>query len=571
MDLETYGKDFIIPYCFCLIYRNKKLVFYGEKTCITSGFKWIFDTCVSNTVFYAHNLNFDGNVILNFLPSNINLDDSFTILKRGDFYSLCLTDGQKKIILKCSAKILPLSLEEIGYTFNVGNKIVVDHSKADKDSINDMSFKTSIKAYCENDATMVTRFLTKVSLSLNGLERLNNVYSISGLSLNIFKKNYNTYNIFLRTDKVFDTLIRPSYYGGRCEVFGNLKNDEKCFHFDFSGMYTNRLMEEYPYGDYIINNSPKKINKKGFFYVSVYSNLDLPVLPYRDEKTGKLLFPNGRFSGLYWCEELILFEEAGGVIEEIKYSIEFEKFGYVFKDFGVYCDISRKKSIYEKILWKLIPNSFIGRLGLKYDEEETLIIEDSKYDPHFYDVICDKKINNNWIVRVKKENNEIKHGNVMYPAIVTSKARVLWWKSSKKVIEKGGRILYCDTDSIFAAFKKTYNPLGEHHGDVYWDPNKKDTALDDACFVTSKVYCICYDNSDNVKIKGVSKRYLNQMDMVSFKKIFHSGGSETFKTLNFEKKKLNIKITELNKLIDFSFYDKRLFNEDKTETKSLFI
>jgi hypothetical protein len=207
-------------------------------------------------------------------------------LKRGDFYSLCLTDGQKKIILKCSAKILPLSLEEIGYTFNVGNKIVVDHSKADKDSINDMSFKTSIKAYCENDATMVTRFLTKVSLSLNGLERLNNVYSISGLSLNIFKKNYNTYNIFLRTDKVFDTLIRPSYYGGRCEVFGNLKNDEKCFHFDFSGMYTNRLMEEYPYGDYIINNSPKKINKIGFFYVSVYSNLDLPVLPYRDEKTG---------------------------------------------------------------------------------------------------------------------------------------------------------------------------------------------------------------------------------------------------------------------------------------------
>jgi len=42
----------------------------------------------------------------------------------------------------------------------------------------------------------------------------------------------------------------------------------------------------------------------------------------------------------------------------------------------------------------MIPNSFIGRLGLRNDNEKTIIIDDKDYDPKFLDVISDKKINN---------------------------------------------------------------------------------------------------------------------------------------------------------------------------------
>jgi hypothetical protein len=49
-----------------------------------------------------------------------------------------------------------------------------------------------------------------------------------------------------------DNLIRPAYYGGRCEVFGNPIKGDFIFHYDFSGMYTNRLKESFPYGDFTI-------------------------------------------------------------------------------------------------------------------------------------------------------------------------------------------------------------------------------------------------------------------------------------------------------------------------------
>jgi hypothetical protein len=91
---------------------------------------------------------------------------------------------------------------------------------------------------------------------------------------------------------------------------------------------------------------------------------------------------------------LVLFLKNGGEIKKIHYGIEFKKRDFIFYNFGKTCDDNRKKSQYEKVLWKLIPNSFIGRLGLKYEDEETIIIDDSSYDPREFAVICDKKINN---------------------------------------------------------------------------------------------------------------------------------------------------------------------------------
>jgi hypothetical protein len=114
-------------------------------------------------------------------------------------------------------------------------------------------------------------------------------------------------------------MIRPAYYGGRCEVFGNPYSDDYIFHFDFSSMYTNRLKDEFPYGEYKTIKKPKNFKKMGFYYVRVKSEINpIPILPFRCKKTNKLLFPNGEFSGLYWFEELELFEKNGGIILEIE-------------------------------------------------------------------------------------------------------------------------------------------------------------------------------------------------------------------------------------------------------------
>lgn len=525
----------------------------------------MFDICRNYTVFYIHNLNFDGNVILNFLPHSVYINDKESIFRRGDMYSLVLTNSKKCLKFVCSAKIFPMSLEEIGPLFNIGSKMFFDHSLADSSKINDIIFKNKVITYCSKDVLLVVKFLEKINFSIFNFVQIIDAYSISGLSLKIFKNKFNVFNIELKKDSDYDKLFRPAYYGGRCEVFGNLEKDEDCYHFDFSGMYTNRLMDKYPYGEYIINSNVENLNNIGFYYVTVRSDMEIPILPFRDETTGKLLFPNGVFSGLYWWEELILFKNNGGEIIKIDYSIEFSKEDYVFKDFAEMCDNSRKKSIWEKVLWKLIPNSFIGRMGIKSDEEETLIISDENYDPRNFDVICDRQINDMWVVRIRKKVDEF-YGNVIYPAIITSKARILWWNSSKEVIKNNGRLLYCDTDSIFAAFKKDNSPLGLKHGEVYWDPNKDDTKLDDACFVTAKVYCINYKDKKVFKIKGISKKYIKDYDLDSFKKAFFDETKESFKTLLFEKKRMVLKIREVNKIIDFGSYDKRIFNSTKTRT-----
>jgi hypothetical protein len=75
----------------------------------------------------------------------------------------------------------------------------------------------------------------------------------------------------------------------------------------------------------------------------------------------------------------------------------------------------------------MIPNSFIGRLGLRNDNEKTIIIDDKDYNPKFLDVISDKKINDQVLVRIRSDdNNDLVSNNVIYPSIIASKARILW-------------------------------------------------------------------------------------------------------------------------------------------------
>jgi hypothetical protein len=62
----------------------------------------------------------------------------------------------------------------------------------------------------------------------------------------------------------------------------------------------------------------------------------------------------------------------------------------------------------------------------------------------------------------KKPENT--NSNVIYAAIITSRARIKLYKALKSVLQDNGRLLYCDTDSIFASFNR--NVLGEKHGEI---------------------------------------------------------------------------------------------------------
>ncbi len=567
IDIETFGRGKIQPYCCCIIYKNKKTIFYGLK-CIEKTIEYMFLHCEDKTIFFAHNLTFDGLIIINFLNKDINIKKEGTLLKNCEIYSLTLENkNSKKISFRCSAKILPMSLKDIADQLNLLQKLRIKHENINEDNYNMNGIKNKVIEYCKRDVFITQEFMSKIN------EEISNyypgwwiwIYSISGLALKIYDKNFNK-NLKLKNNKESDDLIRPAYYGGRCEVFGNPIKGDFIYHYDFSSMYTNMLKEKFPYGDYKINYQPISIDEDGFYLIKVKSSIEeIPILPYRCKETNKLLFPNGIFWGLYWKEEIDLFIKNGGEILEIKMSVTFDKKDFIFKDFSDFCIKNRKKSNLNKIIWKLIPNSFIGRLGLKPKNEKTLIIDESEYEPWKYDVISDKKVNKRYLVRIKtKDNEERIANNVIYPAIITSKARILWWNTAKELIKEGGRILYCDTDSIFVSFKREI--INEKHGSIEWIDNKKDTIIEKACFAGNKAYAIKTKEKTIIKIKGTKK---NEINYENFEDKFYKSDNIELKYDFFNKKFMDIKIEEIVKKINFNKYDKRIFSDCKKFTKPI--
>jgi hypothetical protein len=68
-------------------------------------------------IFYVHNLNFDGFIFIEFLSLKLIKYEIFC--DKTNLYYLKIFYLKKLIILKCSFKILPISLEKIGEFYGV--------------------------------------------------------------------------------------------------------------------------------------------------------------------------------------------------------------------------------------------------------------------------------------------------------------------------------------------------------------------------------------------------------------------------------------------------------------------
>ena len=150
----------------------------------------------------------------------------------------------------------------------------------------------------------------------------------------------------------------------------------------------------------------------------------------------------------------------------------------------------------------------------------------------------------------KKDNIELKtniSSNVAISSAITSKARIRLYNAQQSVIKNGGRMLYSDTDSIIAAYKK--NVINETHGEIFWDDKNKETIIKDAVFVGPKTYGILYNNGKTVvKIKGF---YQNSIDFIELKNKFYSN-LENITVDNFEylsKKDFLLKRENIKKII----------------------
>ena len=118
----------------------------------------------------------------------------------------------------------------------------------------------------------------------------------------------------------------------------------------------------------------------------------------------------------------------------------------------------------------MIVNSLYGRLAMNISDHKSMFIRSDEYFKYldkynvksapFYDDICilcyyDKK----------KKNPSL--SNIAIASAIASKARVKLYEGFKSVIDSGGRILYCDTDSIFAEYENVNMHINKKYGEVF--------------------------------------------------------------------------------------------------------
>jgi hypothetical protein len=141
------------------------MVCYGIK-CVEKMIKILFKICENDSIFYAHNLTFDGSLIIANLPLNYNISKIHTSIIRGSIYSLCVQHNELKLIFRCSYRILPLKLSEISKKLNIIEKLEIDHNLIDLNNYNNSFIKEKVIVYCKRDTEIVQLFMSQIDFSL---------------------------------------------------------------------------------------------------------------------------------------------------------------------------------------------------------------------------------------------------------------------------------------------------------------------------------------------------------------------------------------------------------------------
>lgn len=393
---------------------------------------------------------------------------------------------------------------------------------------------------------------------------INKNLTIAQLSLSIYRKKY--FVTPLNTYRSYETDIRESYFGGRTEIFKQY--GEHLNYYDINSLYPAKMLEEYMPVGIPLKSYVMTLEDFGVIKVEVEApkDLDIPLLPFREEKTRKLIFPKGKWTGFYCTPELKKAKQLGYKIKII-YGYKFVK-KKIFTKFVT--ELQKIKQNAERgsvdyMISKLIQNSLYGKFGQKRERKKI--------------IFC--PINIKGMIKLDDykgmdlyEKEEISESNHILPAIssfIACYSRLGMYELIEEVQSKNGIVYYCDTDSIITDVElKTGDKLGELKDEL--DGLKIDRGI----FILPKMYaCKLSDGSEITRCKGFPSGMFN---FKNFEKALFDKDLSDFK---FKKRMFASPFESLRRnkcfvsMIDFSrtvtaVYDKRIISDDySTVAKSV--
>jgi len=227
--------------------------------------------------------------------------------------------------------------------------------------------------------------------------------------------------------------------------------------------------------------------------VEVPEGCKLPILPYRvteGPEAGRLYFPTGRWRGSFVCEELDAAVRLGAARIVKCYRQHRFSGSNVMGDFAREVWQWRESSEgFERQFWKIFINSAYGKLVERREKRryvanpesaEGLTCVSAKYGLHFREVVYQPGFR-----------------HVVAGATITARARVRLRAIMAEVLRQGGRLYYCDTDSV--VFSGAALPLGDGLGEL-----DRQYKIKRGLFAAAKFYVLWVEGEDG-KVRVVKK------------------------------------------------------------------
>lgn len=356
--------------------------------------------------------------------------------------------------------------------------------------------------YCRRDTEITYKFVEKM-LGYYQTLGVDASSTIGSTTLKLFRTKYH-FKKFEEFDETEIEFMREAARGGRVEIFDTNPVWGRIRYFDFNSLYPSQMLKPVPrLGSRYFTKVPHVDHCEGIADVTLRTPKSMAIPYLGTIREGKFIFPLGTWRGRYTYFEL---REAAklGYTFRVHTALEFagrpqptmRNFVLELYERRKLANESGDKLLAETL--KYLMNNLFGKWNQGNENTSVLPFVPGRLKPG--DVYSPK--NPEAILR-KIKTGYPPHTNVIWAAYITAYARDALWKALSKVNKRGGRLIYCDTDSIIFDSTKSIFSNSTELGEL-----KSEGEFCFAHFKQPKMYkLISKQDEAHYKTKGVPKKF----------------------------------------------------------------